>query len=316
MISVEDLYPTRIPEEKIFERVDPVLYGTGERKGEHSLLKGQLEFYENNGFLIIPRVFSSDEVESFKAEFFRLIGLETLHSRGEFVLEPDSDEVRSIFSLHRLSNLYERLSRDRRIIDKVCQILDSDVYIHHSRINVKRPLNGKSFPWHSDFETWHAEDGLPWCRVLSAWIMLTGNNEFNGPLYVISGSHRWFVACAERPPDNHYKESLRKQEYGVPSLSALEELADRGSGLTAAHGEPGTLVLHEGNTMHGSPDNISPEPRTNLFFVYNSVHNTPAERPFVASRFRPEFLSGRNYTPLVPVDNVFWASSISCEVMV
>jgi ectoine hydroxylase len=303
MNALEDLYPTRMAEEQIIERVDPVVYGTGECAGEHSLSPGQLDFYERNGYLVVPGVFSREEVESFKEEFVRMAGMETLRHRDEVVLEPDSDEVRSIFSLHQLSDRYERLSRDRRVLDKVHQILDSDVYIHHSRINIKRPLNGKSFPWHSDFETWHAEDGLPRCRVLSAWVMLTQNDEFNGPLYVMSGSHRWFVACPGQTPDDHYKESLRKQEYGVPSLSALEALAGRGGGLAAAHGRAGTLVLHEGNAMHGSPDNISPRPRTNLFFVYNSVHNTPAVRPFAAGRFRPAFLGGRDYTPLEPVDN-------------
>lgn len=305
MNSAEDLYPTRKAEEKIFERVDPVVYGKGAKNGQHSLSQEQLESYEKAGFLVVPEVFSGEEVECFKEEYLRMAQLEALRGREEVVREPDSSEVRSIFSLHRLSDVYERLSRDRRILDKVQQILDSDVYVHHSRINIKRPLNGKSFPWHSDFETWHAEDGLPRCRVLSAWVMLTENDEFNGPLYVISASHRWFVACAGQTPDNHYKASLRKQEYGVPSLAALEALADRGDGFAAAHGKPGTLVLHEGNTMHGSPDNISPRPRTNLFFVYNSVHNTPAVRPFAAGKFRPQFLGSRDYTPLEPTDNNF-----------
>ena len=147
-----------------------------------------------------------------------------------------------------------------------------------------------------------AEDGLPHCRVLSAWVMLTENNEFNGPLYLIPGSHRYFVSCAGAAPANHHKASLRKQEYGVPGINALKELTAKG-GLAAACGAPGTLILHEGNTMHGSPDNISPSARTNLFFVYNSVRNTPADNPFAAAKFRPEFLGGRDFTPLEPIDN-------------
>jgi ectoine hydroxylase len=184
------------------------------------------------------------------------------------------------------------------------QILDSEVYVHHARINIKPPLEGKSFPWHSDFETWHAEDGLPRPRVLSAWVMLDENNEFNGPLFLIPGSHKIFVSCAGATPDEHHKQSLRKQEYGVPSIAALRKLTAVG-GLAAAHGRPGTLILHEGNTMHGSTDNISPDSRSNLFFVYNSVHNTPADKPFAAEALRPDFLGSRDFTPLEPVDNDF-----------
>ncbi|MGK7346363.1 MAG: hypothetical protein ACNS63_11215 [Candidatus Nitrospinota bacterium M3_3B_026] len=74
----------------------------------------------------------------------------------------------------------------------------------------------------------------------------------------------------------------------------------RGRRMAGVYGPPGTLVLHEGNIMHGSSDNISPMPRTNLFFVYNSVHNKPAPRPFAAPRFRPEFLGSADRDPLKP----------------
>jgi ectoine hydroxylase len=302
--EAEDLYPTRGREEKIFERADPVVYGDGQPRGEHSLTMEQLDFYARNGFIVIPGVFSQQEVDVFNDEYERLATSDALKGKDELVLEPDSNQPRSIFSPQRFSDVFNRLSRDHRILDKITQILDSDVYIHHARINIKRALSGKSFPWHSDFETWHSEDGLPRCRVLSAWVMLHENNEFNGPLYLIPGSHKTFVSCAGATPEEHHKASLRKQEYGVPSIDALRGLSEK-RGLAAAHGVPGTLILHEGNTMHGSPDNISPAARTNLFFVYNSVLNTPAVKPFAAERFRPEFLGSRDFTPLQSLDNKF-----------
>lgn len=299
-----DLYPTRGPKEFMRKRVDPVVFGDGRPTGPHSLTPMQLDSYERNGFIVMPGVFSQKEVDVFKDEYQRLATSDALKGRDELIQEPDSDEPRSIFSPHRFTELFDRLLRDHRILDKITQILDSDVYLHHARINIKPGLNGKSFPWHSDFETWHAEDGLPRCRVLSAWVMLDENNEFNGPLYLIPGSHKTFVSCAGRTPEEHHKASLRKQEYGVPSVNALRELSEKG-GLSAAHGAPGTLILHEGNTMHGSPDNISPAARTNLFFVYNSIFNTPAKVPFAAETFRPEFLGSRDFTPLQPTYNKF-----------
>ncbi|MFQ5508215.1 MAG: ectoine hydroxylase [Leptospirillia bacterium] len=292
-----DHYPTRGESERLIPRVDPVVYGGGEPVGAHSLTADQIARYEADGFILLPGVFTTDEVADMRAETERLKGDPALTGRDELVLEPDSDRARSIFSVHRFSPLFDSISRDPRVLDKVNQILGGDSYIHQSRINIKRPLNGKSFPWHSDFETWHAEDGMPRMRALSAWVMLTPNTEFNGPLYLVPGSHRQFVACKGYTPDNHHKQSLRKQAYGVPSLGALGALVNQG-GIAGAYGEPGTLVLHESNIMHGSPDNITPEARTNVFFIYNSVDNVPAERPFAAPRFRPEFLGGRDFSPL------------------
>lgn len=294
-----DPYPTRGQEEQVLPRTDPVVYGNGRSVGAHSLSAKEVSSYEARGFIVLPGVFDPAEMQLLLRETERLKGDPSLNGRDELVLEPDSHRARSIFRVHRFSGVFDRLSRDPRILDKVRQILGSDVYIHHSRINIKRPLNGKSFPWHSDFETWHAEDGIPRMRILSAWVMLTENTEFNGPVYLVPGSHRRFVACAGQTPEDHFRDSLRKQAYGVPSVDALRGLVDAG-GMAGAYGPPGTLVLHEGNTMHGSPDNITPDGRTNLFIVYNSVKNLPAERPFAAPRFRPDFLGGRDFRALTP----------------
>lgn len=300
MDGLIDIYPTRGEREAILPRRDPVVFGEGGGTAQ-DLDADQRADYERKGFLILPGLFSTEEAEAMLAESRRLARLPELQGRDELVLEPGSGEPRSIFSPHRFSVLFDRVSRDPRILAKVTQLLGGEVYIHHGRINIKKALSGRSFPWHSDFETWHAEDGLPRMRVLSAWIMLTENSPLNGPLFLIPESHRHYVSCVGATPEGHHKESLRKQEYGVPSLESLRRLAEAG-GLVSVCGAPGTLVIHEGNMMHGSPDNITPWSRTNLFFVYNSVLNKPAERPFAAPAFRPEFLSGRDHKPLTPIE--------------
>jgi ectoine hydroxylase len=292
-----DIYPTRGAEERIIERQDPVVYGEAGATGEFSLNTKQLKYYEDNGFIIFPELFSADEVDAMRQEYRRVLKGDLLKGRDELITEPESDEVRSIFSLEKFSPLFDKISRDGRILEKVMQILGSQVYIHHSRINIKPAYYGKSFPWHSDFETWHAEDGIPRLRMLTAWIMLTENSQFNGPLYLIPGSHKQFVSCQGETPEKNFQQSLKKQEYGVPSEAAIRELV-QGSRLAGAYGKPGTLVIHEGNIMHGSPDNISPWPRSNLFFVYNSIYNQPADTPFGAEKLRPEFLSNPDRTPL------------------
>uniref|UniRef100_UPI004048908E phytanoyl-CoA dioxygenase family protein n=1 Tax=Aliarcobacter sp. TaxID=2321116 RepID=UPI004048908E len=292
---MKDLYPSRGLKEKIIKRVDKVVYSK-EKIGKYSLEEKELKAYEKDGFIIIPEVFSQDEIKKFAKELKILESNEKLRKNEEFISEPDSSKIRTIFNQHLFSKIYKKLSRDPRILNKVMQILGSDVYIHHGRINVKRAYKGKSFPWHSDFETWHSEDGLPNCRCLSAWLMLTDNTQFNGPLYLIKESHKKFVSCEGVTPKDNYKKSLKKQEYGVPSIDAIKELS-KGDKLVSAIGKAGTLVLHDGNILHGSSDNISPDDRTNVFFVYNSVKNTPF-KPFASKEPRADFLSLKNFKPL------------------
>lgn len=300
----EDPYPTRGAHEKIRPRRDPVVYGGGAGTGPRSLTPDQVASFEKDGFVVIPDAFSSREVRAMRAEFERLARDDSLRGREEFIMEPDSDALRTLFNPHQFSDLFDRASRDRRFLDPVTQLLGDRVYILHGRINVKPALSGKAFPWHSDFETWHAEDGLPRMRVLSGWVMLTDNTPFNGPLFVVRGSHRTFISCHGRTPKNNHLRSLRKQEYGVPSSGALRHLNTTDK-LAAALGKAGTLVFHDGNLLHASPDNIAPEPRTNMFFVYNAVSNKPAPAPFAAPNFRPGMLSSPDHTPIEPVDDAF-----------
>lgn len=292
---MKDLYPSRGNKEKIIKRVDEVVYSKN-KTGNQSLNEKELEAYEKDGFLIIPDVFSPKEIKKLAQELKSLEENEKYRSKEEFISEPDSNKIRTIFNQHLFSKIYKKLSKDPRILNKVMQILGSDVYIHHGRINVKRAYRGKSFPWHSDFETWHSEDGLPNCRCLSAWIMLTDNTQFNGPLYLIKESHKSFVSCKGVTPKDNYKKSLKKQEYGVPSIDAIKKLS-KNDKLVSAIGKAGTLVLHDGNILHGSSDNISPDDRTNIFFVYNSTLNIPT-KPFASKSPRASFLSLQDFKPL------------------
>ena len=281
---IEDHYPTRTALESVIARQDPVVYGSGNR---NSILSQQdLNFYAENGFLIKSGLLA-DKVDSVLDDIPAM--QVALQNQPELILEPGSAVVRSIFSPELYSEACINLAKEPYLKDAAEQILDSDVYIHHSRINVKSGLNGKSFPWHSDFETWHSEDGIPAMRIVTGWVFLTDNTEFNGSLYVIPKSHKHFVSCAGQTPDENYKTSLRNQTYGVPSKDMLADLVNE-YGIQGVYGPPGTVVFHEGNLMHGSPDNLSPLPRTNIFFVYNSVENKPFN-PFGGTKPRPEFLA-------------------------
>ena len=89
--------------------------------------------------------------------------------------------------MHLISDLIAELVRDPRILDRARQILGSDVYVHQSRVNYMPGFTGKGFYWHSDFETWHAEDGMPSPRAVSISLALTDNYPFNGGLMVMPG---------------------------------------------------------------------------------------------------------------------------------
>ena len=298
MTVLEDLYPSRVDTApRRYPRRDPVVYPGGPVTDR--LSDDDVRVYETRGFLT-DNLFGRDEVAALTREVVRLSQSPELRGADEAVSEPDSDVVRSIFRVHRLSPVLDRLSRDRRLLDVARQVLGSEVYLHQSRVNLKPAFVGKEFFWHSDFETWHLEDGLPRMRAVSVSLALTDNSPYNGPLMLIPGSHRTYVSCVGETPPEHYRQSLRRQEVGVPDEASLEALAREG-GIVAPTGQAGSAVFFECNLMHGSGSNISPYPRTNVFFVYNSIENQPTE-PFCGLPPRPEHVATRrNVVQLQPV---------------
>jgi ectoine hydroxylase len=86
-------------------------------------------------------------------------------------------------------------------------------------------------------------------------------------------------------------------DYSVPN-QVVVELAHK-HGITAAMGEPGTVLFFAPNIVHGSPQNMSPFDRTMLFTTYNSVDNRLRE----VKDPRPGFLVTRNGDPISPLDH-------------
>ncbi|MBW7460255.1 ectoine hydroxylase, partial [Paenibacillus sepulcri] len=207
------------------------------------------------------------------------------------IREPGGTEVRSIFAVHEHNERFKELSANKRLTAIINELLGSQTYIHQSRINFKPGFTGKEFYWHSDFETWHVEDGMPSMRALSCSIALEDNFHFNGPLMVVPGSHKKFVSCVGQTPDDHFKQSLRRQEYGVPDDGSLARLVGEG-GIETIVGGIGSIVLFDCNIMHGSNSNITPLPRSNVFMVYNSVENA-LEKPYSGQAPRPNYIAAR-----------------------
>ncbi len=154
-----DLYPSRISNQpEIIPRKDPVIYS--DWTPESSLSQEQSNFYEQNGYLFIEQFFTETEIKRFQEEARRLQISARTNKTDVIIREPESDEVRSVFAIHHINAVFKELSRHPRLHAIVEYILGSQPYIHQSRINFKPGFTGKEFYWHSDFETWHVEDGM------------------------------------------------------------------------------------------------------------------------------------------------------------
>ncbi|MDA8600538.1 ectoine hydroxylase [Burkholderiaceae bacterium] len=288
----DDLYPSRFGKNtQYLPRQDPVIHGDSAQRAGTGLSAEQLADFEKNGFLILDAVFTESEVAALRSESSELLTDVTTKNLKEVICEPNSGAVRSVFRAHKLSQPIEEVTNDHRLTRIAQGLLGDAVYIHQTRVNFKPGFKGTKFYWHSDFETWHVEDGMPRMRALSMSITLTANHADNGPLLLIPGSHKTFVTCTGETPDNHHEKSLRKQQFGVPSDEAVSHLIET-NGIARAECKAGSVIVFDCNTVHGSNSNITPDPRANIFVVYNAMANAVID-PFCTQPPRPEHVCTR-----------------------
>lgn len=289
---------------ELLQRTDPVAWpadlattsGAGHVASTAAPLDAaQVERFDIDGFLTVDAVFSDAEVARLDEALADMVAASDVDDE-RLIVEPGSDDLRSIFDIHRQAGPLADAVADDRLAGVARQLLADDVYVHQSRANRKPAFTGREFQWHSDFETWHAEDGMPRMRSLSASVALTANHPWNGPLLVMPGSHRWFVTCPEPTPPANHEQSLAQQEIGVPDDAHLTELHER-FGIEVCTGMAGSVTFFDCNLMHGSPSNISPASRRNLFIVFNSLDNAIGN-PFSAPQRRPLHIASRTFSPV------------------
>lgn len=265
----------------------------------------QVRTYEQEGFLFVSNCYTSCEVNVLKAELMKVFAEDT----PKRVLEKERGIVRSVYGSHTTNEMFNRLSRHPRIVEPVQQLLDSEVYVYQFKINAKAAFGGDIWEWHQDYIYWQKEDGMPSARASNVIIFLDDVNEFNGPLFFIPGSHKEGVI--ETPVCDPGPEVSNENNPGWLS-SRLKYALDRGTvaqriatyGIIAPKGPAGSMLFTHPNIIHCSPSNMSPFDRVVAIITYNSVENIPTQ-----TNQRPEFLSSRDLTPVVPLPEDSWAKA-------
>jgi ectoine hydroxylase len=83
----------------------------GSKTGEGPLAPHLLASYEQKGYLSLRGFFSPQEVREWRDELNRLWGENRDSDRKEVIREPGSQEIRSIFAVHRDNEVFDFIGR-------------------------------------------------------------------------------------------------------------------------------------------------------------------------------------------------------------
>ncbi|MGM3305325.1 phytanoyl-CoA dioxygenase family protein [Anabaena sp. WFMT] len=277
------------------------------------LTKEQFATYQDQGFVLLPEYFPRQEVEIMKAEIPAL----AMKNSPTKVLEGNGSTVRSLHGSHTTNEVFNHLSRHPFIVKPAMQIVGSKVYIYQFKINIKAPFDGDIWKWHQDYIFWHKEDGMPKPQVTNAMLLLDDMNEFNGPLFVIPGSHKEGLIDLTAKNPKATQENANNSSDTPAWLSSFsanlkytlsqELISDLVSkyGIYSIKAPAGSVLFFNSNIVHASANNISPFGRNTVIITYNSIENIPL--PVVNSR--PDFLVGKDYRPVEPLTEKYMANT-------
>lgn len=220
----------------------------------------QMNRYRSDGYLVVPGLFDSQEMELLARTARQDKQLaEAAYERA------DGEGGRAKLAVWNNpgDDIYGLFSRSRRIADTVEELLGEECYHWHSKMNMKEPRVGGAWAWHQDYGYWYHNYCL-FPKLVSVFLAVDRATRANGCLQVLRGSHLLGRL------DHARKEG---EQAGADQQRVAEALKR----LEVVHCEmaPGDAIFFHCNLLHRSDRNNSDDPRWTLICCYNARSNSP-----------------------------------------
>jgi len=219
---------------------------------KNQLNEEQIQFYQNNGFIVIEDFLSPEELEHWRIVVstavkeragIKIPGKDIKTGEADGINE-DADYFAKVFD--QLLNLWQtneqvkKLMLDQRIGKMAAQLAGVDgIRIWHDQALIKRPWANPT-AWHLDTPFWSYSDR----NAISIWVALDNATLENGCLFFIPGSHKL---------TGFDKITIGKNMDGIfeiyPGLINTKPVA--------APMRAGSCSFHNGLTIHGANANMT-----------------------------------------------------------
>jgi ectoine hydroxylase-related dioxygenase (phytanoyl-CoA dioxygenase family) len=261
----------------------------------------QRRFFQECGYLVIPGLFSTEEIAAVMAEYDALETerrmREAAGKNRDGMIPEDGATPRLQFDIHRTETRFALLCRHPRVAGLMQELMGMPLSLYHSKLAFKAPFTGSVQYWHQDFGYW--QTGHPRPDMGSVLIMLDAHTEDNACLQLLSGSHREGVA----PHEVELRQSTGDGQQRIPAAS-MHDYCRRYPRVKIV-GSPGTVLAWHSNTMHASSHNVSEHPRRALIVAFNAPGNRlrpiSDRNPFDAHDERPVTLTADDCLLAPPV---------------
>lgn len=168
--------------------------------------------------------------------------------------------LRGAYGRHECFRLW---AEDKRVVPRLARIFGERVCLtlaHHNCVMTKHPAFGTATGWHRDIRYWSFARN----ELVTVWLALGTENEANGGLKVIPGSHRLAIPRAQ----------LDELDFLRPDVEDNQPLFAQGKALELQQGD---VVFFHSGLFHAAGRNDSDTVKTSVVFAYRGESNKPVE---------------------------------------
>jgi phytanoyl-CoA hydroxylase len=243
------------------------------------LSEEQLDFYHENGYLLVRGLITREQAERLRAEAHALIerlsAIKSMEATWESARGVTAEKT-VLLHCHNaqfFSGDFARLLVDERLTGVAAQLIGSpNVQLHHNKIFIKPPEKGAPFPMHQDHPFFPHERH----SMIAAVLHLDDAPEEKGCIRVVPGSHKG--GPLEHLPEGSYH--LPFEQYPLEAA-------------VACPAEAGDALFFSYLTVHGSGVNTSGAARTTILIQMRD----PADRALTKGGERGEGMILRGINP-------------------
>lgn len=155
--------------------------------------KEQIDFYRENGYLVLKNVFNTEEVDNYNKAYRQL----RVQFASECNIEIDDyeREISQVRDLWHYDTTFNHLLLKSKLPQIAIALMgQSSVRLLHDHIINKNKQNNEEVPWHQDYTYWPIDNP----NGLSLWMPFMNLDENAGVLEVVPKSH---IRGEERPVD-------------------------------------------------------------------------------------------------------------------
>jgi ectoine hydroxylase-related dioxygenase (phytanoyl-CoA dioxygenase family) len=199
-------------------------------------------FYDENGCLVVKRLFAPDEVAALRDHYMRLRAQGRYPGDFDGVDAASTDPLKRyprMIHMHRWDETSLRWMIDARLNECLTGLLGREPYAVQTMLYFK-PAGARGQALHQDQFYLRVQPGT----CMAAWLALDDCDEENGCMQVVPGSHNWPLLC---PQSADTSVSFTDVTVSLPA----------GQRVTPVVMKAGDVLFFNGSVVHGSYPNRS-----------------------------------------------------------